>query len=199
MNIKKKLMTAAAAGSILASMLPGAAFAATHVTIEGNGAFSHNKTKVVNKNIKSVSQSNSMTVGTTITSKAKTGKNKSSFNVGGSSAITTGTATNTTTVAVVGGGNTNTGDECGCVGNGLNTVNIIGNGAFSHNKVKIVEINENTDSQSNSLTVGTTVNSTSSTGGNSSSFNVGGDSTIDTGEASNTTEVIVEGGGNTNN
>lgn len=200
MNIKRNLITAAATGSILISMLPGAAFAADNdIVVDGNGAFSYNKTKVVTKKSKTVIQSNTLAVGTSISTKSKTGNNKSSFNVGGTSTITTGTATNTTSVNVTGGGNENTSNECGCEGNGLNTISITGNGAFSHNKVKVVDINESLVNQSNTMIVETQINSTSSTGGNSSSFNVGGGSSIETGEASTTTEVTVTGGGNTNN
>lgn len=199
MNIKQKLMTAAVAGSMLASVVTVPALAATNtVDVTGGGAFSVSKGKIVSKKTSTVNQNNLLVVSTGVDSKAKTGKNSSWFNLGGTPSITTGNSTSTVTTTVIGGGNTNT-DPCECVGNGLNTVNLTGGGAFSYNKAKIVDENTSTVNQTNSMVVDTTVNSSASTGGNSSSFNVGGGATIDTGAASSTVTTTVVGGGNTNN
>jgi hypothetical protein len=75
---------------------------ASSALIAGNGAFSHNKVWSLNVNSLSATQTNNTVVGTTVNTKAKTGKNSSVFNTGpGGSAVITGGATNTTGVAVV--------------------------------------------------------------------------------------------------
>jgi len=199
MNIKQKLMTAAAAGSMLVSVASVPAFAADNdITVDGQGAFSVNKAKIISKNYSTVLQNNQTAVGTSVNSKAKTGNNKSKFNVGGTSTVTTGTATSTVRTTVNGGGNENT-TPCECLGGGLNTISLTGGGAFSYNSAKIVDINSSFVSQTNVMVVETSVDSKASTGGNSSSFNVGGGSSIDTGDASSTVNTTVTGGGNVNN
>ncbi len=82
-------------GSANAAVLPdcGCAPASTDVTISGNGSDSDNTTTVKNKKKKIVNQTNSTTIGATVTSKAKTGKNKAKNNTGGTVAVTTNDAT----------------------------------------------------------------------------------------------------------
>lgn len=79
----------------------------TSATISGNGNFSTNSIFVVNKNKKSVHQSNTTSVNTNIGASSNTGGNSSSFNVGGGSSITSGDATTTVDVSVEGSTNTN--------------------------------------------------------------------------------------------
>lgn len=199
MNIKQKLTTAAITGSMLAAvLLPGTALAANTVKIKNNGALSTNKAKIVNNSSNSVSQSNLTMAKTSVTTKAKTGGNNSSFNVGGTNAITTGAATNSVTVTVNGGTNTNSNPCNECAAPSDSTVTISGNGALSTNTAKIVNNSSNSVVQSNTTIACTTVNSTASTGNNNSSFNVGGETTIDTADASNDVTVTVTGSTNTN-
>lgn len=195
MNIKQKITSAAALAAMMASVVAPASFAATTVDITNNGAFSKNKVGVKNLSYKSVKQKNTTVVNTGVSAKAKTGGNSSSFNTGGTNTITTGDATNTVLVSVTGGSNENSGEDCGCP-NPTTDVEISGNGAFSHNSVYVVNSSSSSVKQSNTTVVGTYVYTSASTGGNSSSFNTGGDSSIDTGDASNT--VVVEVGGSTN-
>lgn len=197
MNIKQKLTTAAVIGSMMAAIVAPASFAANTVTIKNNGAWSFSHVTVKNKNVKVVAQSNETAVETGVGASAKTGGNNSSFNTGGTNTITTGKAKNTVGVSVTGGTNTNSGNECGCV-DPTTDVTIQGNGALSHNGVMVVNSNSNTVLQSNSSYVGTMVMTSASTGYNSSSFNTGGNSSIDTGNASNTVGVEVGGNSNTN-
>lgn len=195
MNIKQKITSAAAIGVMMASVVAPASFAANTVTIKNNGAWSFNHVKVKNKASKVVVQANETVVETGVKAKASTGGNSSSFNTGGTNTTTTGKASNTVGISVTGGTNTNSGDDCGCP-NPTTDVTIQGNGAFSHNGVHVVNSSSNTVSQTNGTYVGTMVMTSSSTGGNSSSFNTGGGNSIDTGNASNT--VVVEVGGSSN-
>jgi hypothetical protein len=197
MNIKQKITSAIAIGTMMAAVVAPASFAATTVTATGNGALSTNKVGVVNLSKKSVKQKNSTVAITKVTAKANTGKNTSSFNTGGSSSITTGAATNTVAVVVEGGTNTNSGDECGCVAP-TTDVTISDNGALSHNGVLVVNASSNSLYQSNSTVAVTSVSTSSNTGGNTSSFNTNGGSTIDSGEATNDVTVAVGGSTNTN-
>jgi len=195
MNIKQKLTSAVVLGSMVAAIVAPASFAATTVTISNNGALSTNKVKVKNWSSKSVSQSNTTYVGTSISAKAKTGNNTSSFNTGGTNGIVTGDASNTVGVSVTGGTNTNTGNECGCASPTTN-VTIADNGAMSTNTVHVKNSSSNSVTQGNITVVQTEVWTSANTGGNSSSFNTGGGNTITSGGATN--EVGVEVGGSTN-
>lgn len=79
-----------------------------------------------------------------------------------------------------------------------NTVKIKNNGALSTNKVKVVNLSSKTVVQGNKTVATTMVSTSANTGGNKSKFNVGGTNTITTGAASNTVDVTVTGGTNTN-
>ena len=198
MNIKQKITSAAIIGSMMASVVAPASFAATTVRVRNNGALSTNKVYVKNWSSKSVGQYNSTAVLTGVFTKAKTGGNTSSFNTGGTSSIETGNAKNTATVRVTGATNSNSGDECGCVDPTTN-VAVTGNGALSENTVVVKNGSSSSVDQGNETFVGTLIVSSASTGGNNSSFNTGGSNDIDTGNAENTATVTVGGSTNTNN
>lgn len=80
-----------------------------------------------------------------------------------------------------------------------NAVTITGTGAFSYNKVKVINVSSTSVTQSNSTTAVTGVSAGSNTGGNTSGFNVGGGNTITTGTASTGVNVNVGGSTNTSN
>lgn len=197
MNIKQKLTSAAVIGAMMASVVAPASFAATTVKIKNNGALSTNTVKVKNVSSKTVGQSNGTMVMTSVWAKSKTGGNSSSFNTGGTNTITTGNATNTVVVGVTGGTNTNNGDECGCASPSTD-VTIKDNGALSTNSVTVKNENSNSVVQVNETIVGTEIGVSASTGGNSSGFNTGGDSSISSGTATNAVTVAVGGSTNTN-
>lgn len=72
------------------------------------------------------------------------------------------------------------------------SVNVTGNGAFSDNTVKVKD-NSSTDvTQSNNAKVTNDISSNASTGGNSSSFNTGGDTRIITGDATDKVNVSTD-------
>lgn len=78
-------------------------------------------------------------------------------------------------------------------------VSVVNNGALSGNHVSVSNSSSTSVSQTNVTTAVTSVSSNANTGGNSSSFNVGGGTLIDTGNATNTTNVTVSGGNNVAN
>ncbi len=199
MNIKQKIASAVAIGTMMVSVVAPASFAATNtVTVTGNGSFSYTKAVVKNVSSSTTVQDNTTAINTWAGLSANTGKNKQSFNVGngGSNSITTGAATNIVGVSVTGGTNTNT-SNCGCDSNS-NTVTVTGGGAWSSSKAVVINSNSTVVSQTNTTTVNTNVWSSANTGGNSQSFNVGGGNSVTTDPASNTVGVEVGGSTNTN-
>ena len=77
------------------------------------------------------------------------------------------------------------------------TAEISGNGSGSINSINITNKSKCEVSQKNSTSVLTEIESSASTGGNTASGNTGGGVSIDTGNATSTVEVSVEGGSNT--
>lgn len=192
-----KLTAAIAASALLLGASATSAFAGTDVTVKKNGAFSDSYVKVQNVKSTTVAQSNKQNVKNVVNSKANSGKNNSSFNTGGTSAVVSGAATSTVNVTV--GGNSNSAtlpSDCGCEGNGT-SVNVNRNGAFSDNTVKVENTSWLKVLQSNVSNVFNAVSSTSNSGNNSSSFNTGGDSGVMTSTATSGVSVTVNGSSNT--
>jgi len=75
-------------------------------------------------------------------------------------------------------------------------LNASGNGAVSDNTINLNNTNSTTVNQNNTSTITNTVNTTSNTGNNTSNFNTGGDSTLQTGNA--TTSVDITNAANQN-
>ncbi len=193
---KLKLGIAIATAAVVTSVFSGAAFAANEVNVIGNGAFSNTTVKVKKVDTTNVSQSNNSYIVNTVNSKANTGGNSSSFNTGGVSAVSTGNANSTVKVNVDGSSNIAlVGPDCGCIEG--STVNVAGNGAFSHNNVKVKSIKSVSALQTNVSTIINTVTGKAKTGNNNSDFNTGGGSVIDTGNATSNVTVNVTGSSNT--
>lgn len=201
MNIKYKIATAFATGTMMAAMVVPSAFAANNVTIQGNGKNSDSKVKIADKNTTTVVQGNLTVVGTSVVVLANTGGNKANGNTGsGDKSVNSGKVTNKVGVTV--GGNTNTATlptSCGC-DTGDNDITVQGNGKNSNNKVKVVNKNETTVIQGNASIVLTGVFLDANTGGNKANGNTGdGDITVGSGKVKNTVTVDVEGNTNTAN
>lgn len=194
--MNKKFAIAFTAAALVMGASASSAFAATDVTVSNNGAFSGSSVKVSNSNATYVGQSNSSVVVNTVTSSANSGGNKSNFNVGGVSYVSTGKATSNVGIVVGGSTNTATVETCDCDEDV--TVDVKGNGAFSHNKVKVSNKNWFKSFQANVTNVFNGVNSKAKTGDNSSNFNVG-DSVVESGASNSTVVVEVEGSSNTLN
>lgn len=70
-----------------------------------------------------------------------------------------------------------------------NTVTVSGNGAFSNSAVNVSNNSNTVVNQTNDANITNHVDSNASTGGNSSNFNTGGNTTIKTGNATNNVNV----------
>lgn len=197
LNLKTKVTTGLATAGLMAASFAPAAFASTDVSVVNTGAWSGNHVGVSNTSSTNVSQSNTTTAVTHVSSSANTGGNNANFNVGGGNLIDTGAASNTTTVSVSGGNNVaNLPENCGCEED--TTVNVRNSGAFSWNKVNVRNNHRTRVDQNSNTTAFTGVESRANTGRNRSSFNVswGGFNDIFTGNASNRTTVTVDSGNN---
>jgi hypothetical protein len=187
MNFKQKLTTGFATGTAMVTVFSTAAFA--NVTVNGNGPFSSNSVLVSENTTTVVSQSNSTNVVNSVNTVSNTGNNSSSSNVGGSGNVTSGDVTTNVTVSNVGGSNTATVSGCGCPADAT-TVKVNGNGPFSNNSVVVSKNKMSVFGQHNSFNAYNGVNTTSNTGGNSSSFNVMSNKTVKSGNV--TTNVTVK-------
>lgn len=177
----------------------------------GNGSNSSNSGSATVNNGDNTNQNNSANVNTNLNQSSTTGSNSASYNVGGHSNITTGDAN--TTGTVITSVNTNVdgvmvsefnvvddhiGDilldfsaNCisGCVGGPLKVANI-GNGSNSNNAGSLANTNENNTFQTNDAVIGANLNLSADSGNNTSSYNVGGDSNITTGDANVEANVL---------
>lgn len=186
-NLKKQLVSAAAAGAMLFNVA-GPAFATegTTIMINGNGAGSDNWATVNQANTTTVSQNNNAYVTNNVNADAKTGGNDANFNTGGNTVIGTGNAT--TDVNVDNNLNRNAASVDCCVGGNTN-VEISGNGAFSDNGVTLSTANTNVVDQDNNARVRNNIDTDAKTGGNDANLNTGGDVIIVTGNAKATANV----------
>lgn len=193
MTIKHKIGSVVAAAALYAA-LATPALASTNVQVTNNGGLSKNVVYVTKKNSNTTLQSNVTKVKNNVGTTQNTGKNSSSFNVGGNSTVTSGSATSTVAIVNTGGGNTAKND-CGCP-EGDTEVHVTHNGAGSHNGAVVYEKNSSLTSQSNYTKFTNNVWTTQNTGKNSSSFNVGGTSDVTSGDAESTVVLENVGGGN---
>src|SRR5687768_2499068 len=76
------------------------------------------------------------------------------------------------------------------------SVNVGGNGAFSHNKVNVNKTHVTSVVQKNYTTAVNSIGSNANTGNNSSSFNTGGGSAVLSGPATSTVSTATIGGHN---
>ncbi len=197
MNIKYKITTAIATGTMMAALVVPTAFAAP-IEINNNGAGSVNGALIVKLSKSKVKQKNTTIVSTNVTTVQNTGGNNANGNVGGGNTITTGKNTTTTNVTVAGGTNTNTAESCCCDGQGETTVDIHHNGAGSVNGALVIDLCKNIVKQKNTTIVSTNVTTVQNTGGNNANGNVGGANDINTDDNTTTTTVNVTGSTNSN-
>lgn len=192
-----KLGSSIATVALLASVLTPAAFASS-VDISGNGANSTSNVVLNESNNTSVNQSSTTNVGVEASLVSSTGGNQANFNTGGDVGIATGNATANVSVNVSGGSNDAKVNNCGCENNNVD-VTISGNGALSHNKVKVSN-NHNLNVKQKTLTdVFVGVSLLTKTGKNQTNFNTGGSVLTTTGDASGSLDIGVSGGSNTLN
>lgn len=186
-NLKTRLAAGLTTAAILATSFAPAAFAATDITISGNGADSINKVKVKTKHKVVVKQKNSTAVTNAVTIGQNTGGNKANKNTGGNVDITSGDATASVTNTTTTGGNTALVDGCGCVVT-VPTVSIDGNGADSTNKVTLSSKYVTKATQKNTTSVVNGVVVGQDTGSNTANSNTGGTVDVTSGDADATVD-----------
>lgn len=194
----KKIASGALAGGLGSLLLASSAFAATTITIQGNGNNSTNGAVVTNASQCNVIQGNIAVVGTRASSKAKTGKNTANGNTGnGAVNVKSGKATATTTVTNTTGGNTIATQPCCNCTDPVNDVTIKNNGNGSNNGVVITNADTKNVVQFNGALILTSASSTASTGGNTANGNTGdGNVDMTSGNADATTTVTTTTGSN---
>lgn len=201
-QLKRQIIAVLAAGLLV----PTNAFAATSLTITGNGSNSDSKVELEKSSDTTVVQSNQAVVTNNVTSSSKTGGNEANDNTGGDVRIETGKATSLTNVENTLNSNM---AKLDCCDDADVDVTISGNGTNSENEVEIEQKGDATNVfQNNQALVTNLVNGTAKTGGNDANRTTGGDVTIDTGDAlaknvvsttANVNQAIVGGGLHLNN
>ena len=151
----------------------------TNVTISDNHVSTTNTANVTNANTTVLGQTNLAVVGNVVGANSSTGNNTSSFNNGGNTAISTGNASTTVDVATAANANVvKVGGGAGVMPGSGNSVTIVGNGPFSVNTVNLTDASTLVLGQTNNAAVSNLVSANANTGGNTASFNNGGDVSI---------------------
>lgn len=185
--INKRIATAIATGALLLNSFAVPAFAATDVTVTGNGRDSDNTASVNLSKSNTVVQNNTAKVSNNVDVSAKTGGNKANDNSGGDVSIDTGNSS--VGVAVKNMLNKNSA-SVDCCENGDTTVKIGDNLRGSDNNVDLNMDKTNSVFQDNSAHVNNDVDVDSKTGGNQASDNSSGDVSIDTGKSDVTVGIL---------
>ena len=186
MTTTRRITTAIATGAVLLNALVPSAFAATSLTISGNGSGSVSDVKVESENKVEVKQNNDANINNNVDVKGNTGGNEASGNVGGKVEIETGNAT--ANVSVNNATNTNTASVQNCCGEAT-TVNITGNGSGSDNEVRLNQDNKVELDQDNDADIDNNVDVDAETGYNDANDNVGGAVKVTTGDTDSTVKV----------
>lgn len=160
------------------------------ITVSGNGAQSNTNATVNNTNTSSLFQNNNASVANDVSSNAQTGNNNANRNTGGDVLVLTGHAANDTMLRTAVNANmANMGSSTTGVGSGTGSLWVVGNGFGSNNDVNVTDNNAATLVQGNTANIQNRVNSNAQTGRNNADENTGGNVTVDTGNALNTTRV----------
>ncbi len=183
---------------------------ATSVANINNGAGSTNTATTSSTNSDSTSQTNNGTVINDMTLVANSGDNTASFNTGGDSSIVTGDANVAANIlnfvnnnlagnvllGVVNIFGDLIGDiilpdnPCATCSSSNTTVANTNNGSGSTNTASATTNNTETQFQSNDATIENNLVFAANTGGNSTSFNTGGDSSVTTGSSNINAQVL---------
>ena len=194
-NLKKLLGSGVITSALTLSALSPAF--AVDVTIDHNGAGSHNDVDITSHSHCTITQSNTTVVTNTTNVKQKTGGNTASGNTGGDTSIDTGNTNSTVKNTVGGSTNTIGSDPCCCAAPLSPDVTISGNGANSHNDVDLHSGHWGTKTQTN-VNVSTLLTRVrQKTGKNKANNNTGGTTDVTTG--STTSNVSNSVTGSTNN
>jgi hypothetical protein len=172
-NLKIRIATAIATGTVLVGAV-APAFAATDITISGNGRDSDSTAAVSTTNTTTVAQTNVANINNNTTVNSNTGNNKANDNIGGDVTVKSGSATSGVTVQ--NNANTNVANvaDCGCNNGG--SVEVSGNGRGSSNTVGLTQVNATGVAQTNVANVNNNTVVNSNTGHNKANDNLGGQS-----------------------
>lgn len=194
-SITTKLMTVMTAGALFLGTMTPSAFAVQQIS--GNGAASRNDVNSTQHNTATLDQSNNTRFNNNVSVRGDTGGNRSDFNTGGDSVISTGGSSATVDISNAAGRNVASLGllNCGC-NSGRNDALISGNGAFSDNQISDRVNNSLRVSQNNDTSVNNHVNIHGKTGGNTSSFNTDGGSFVGTGDTSANVNLHNKAGSN---
>ncbi len=193
-----------------ANCVANCASSATSVSNTNNGSGSTNSAAATTANNESTTQTNDGTVVNDMTLVANSGDNTASFNTNGDSSIVTGDANIAANIlnfvnnnlagnvllGVVNIFGNLIGDiilpdnPCSTCSQSNTTVANTNNGAGSTNTASLTTENTNTQFQSNDATIENNLVFAANTGGNSTSFNTGGDSSVTTGSSSVNAQVL---------
>mgnify|MGYP007080215571 CR=1 FL=1 len=178
--INKRIATAVATGALLLNSFAAPAFAATNITLSGNGSESNNTANVNMTKANTIVQNNTANVTNKVDVDANTGNNDANDNTGGDVKIKTGDSA--VGVAVKNMLNRNSA-AVDCCENGDSSVKISGNGTESDNDVDLDMDNSNELFQDNDAHVKNDVKVDAKTGKNDADDNTNGDVEIETGDA----------------
>ncbi len=178
--INKRIASAVATGAILLNSFVTPAFAATEITLSGNGSKSDNNANIELKKSATVVQNNTANVKNNVDVKANTGNNEASDNTGGDVKVSTGDSA--VGVAVKNMLNTNSA-SIDCCTQGDTTLKIAGNGSHSDNDIDLDQESKNGIYQDNDADVENKVEVDAKTGNNEANDNTGGEVEVETGDS----------------
>ncbi len=178
--INRRIATAVAAGALILNSFAVPAFAATTITLSGNGTNSNNTANINLTKTATIVQNNTANVTNKVDVQAETGNNDANDNTGGDVSIITGKAD--VVVAVKNLLNSNSATIDCCV-KGDTSVTIEKNGSDSDNDVDLDWTSTNGVYQDNNADVDNKVYVDAKTGKNDANDNTNGDVSIETGKA----------------
>lgn len=192
-KFKKTILTGAATAALLTqTVLP--AFAATTITISGNGSNTDNTADVEIVRETTVVQNNTSDISNDINVDANTGDNQANDNTGGDVEVKTGDTD--VDVKVANSANTNMAELNGCDCDQDAEVNISGNGTNSDNQVDLAVENTTEVFQENDASVDNNVDVDANTGNNDADDNTGGDVSVKTGNSDVQVDLITRANAN---
>jgi hypothetical protein len=181
-----KIASVLASGAVVAQLLAAPVFAATTITVSGNGSDSNNKVNTDMTNTQTVVQNNNANINNNVSANASTGGNTANRNTGGNVAIDTGDAS--TKVKVENTVNKNVADLSCCLQQDTDIL-VSGNGDKSKNKVDVDETTTTSVFQDNYANIKNKVDADATSGKNDANRNTGGNVSVTTGDADTVVKV----------
>lgn len=188
-NMIKKLFSVVSASALVLATAVPSVFATT-ITESGNGAFSSNNASVSTNTTTNVVQDNNAYVDNNVHTSTNTGDNTANFNTGGDTSINTGNATARVDLNTQVNKNIAAVSNCGTCNGNATDVTISGNGAYSTNNATVDQTSTTDLYQTNNATINNTVDVHTNSGKNDASFNTGGATSVNTGNAATGVSIL---------